>query len=183
MSRKELLEETIEAVCGDRNVQYGDPNDDFKTTAALWTLYVTRKKAKHPEQEFAFDAEDVAVMMILLKVSRLSWSHEKKDNWLDIAGYAACGWDCVDSSLRIDAVKEPIEAVPNGGVYVEVMPDKLVIMSNLQVLRTITPDDIRRAHHSSLVVATDICSIYGLPNTSKAFALIYDWIIDVRSRD
>lgn len=42
--------------------------------------------------------------MILLKVSRLTWTPDKEDTWADIAGYAACGWDCVaeDEELEHD---------------------------------------------------------------------------------
>jgi hypothetical protein len=43
--------------------------------------------------------QDVAIMMILLKVSRLGWSPEVADHWLDVAGYAACGYDCSDAQL------------------------------------------------------------------------------------
>jgi hypothetical protein len=35
-------------------------------------------------------------MMMCLKISRISWVPDKEDNWIDLAGYAACGWDCVE---------------------------------------------------------------------------------------
>jgi hypothetical protein len=34
---------------------------------------------------------DVAVMLALLKVARIKQNPNHTDNWIDIAGYAACG--------------------------------------------------------------------------------------------
>lgn len=35
--------------------------------------------------------EDVAAMLALLKIARIASGHAKADNWVDLAGYAACG--------------------------------------------------------------------------------------------
>jgi len=43
-----------------------------------------------PDAARALNSEDVANMMILFKVARNS-ANSKDDNWIDIAGYAACG--------------------------------------------------------------------------------------------
>lgn len=95
--RQKLLQDSINLVNGERNVDYGDPFDDFQTTAMFWQTYLERVMAK--KQALFLEAHDVAVMMTLLKVSRLSWSPNKRDHWLDIAGYSACGWDCVDKII------------------------------------------------------------------------------------
>lgn len=34
--------------------------------------------------------------MMALKLSRLTWSPERQDSWMDVAGYSACGWECVE---------------------------------------------------------------------------------------
>lgn len=83
-ARADILLGAEELVNGDRNVQYGDPRADFKRTAAMWGAYLGIEVAPH----------DVAAMMALLKVSRIRWSPGRQDSWLDLAGYAACGWDC-----------------------------------------------------------------------------------------
>ncbi len=88
--RSQLLEDADMLVNGDRNNDYGPPTQDFSRTAALWSIYLDGKRM--------LDAHDVAVMMILLKVSRLSWSPNNRDSWVDIAGYAACGFECVGGS-------------------------------------------------------------------------------------
>jgi hypothetical protein len=50
--------------------------------------------------EDLIDTWDVAIMMNLLKISRLSWSPTKEDHWVDAAGYAACGAECVDIHMN-----------------------------------------------------------------------------------
>lgn len=91
--RSEILEEAINLINGDRNVDYGDPVDDFTTTASLWQTYLSR--TMDARGGLYLRAHDVAVMMMLLKVARISWTPDKRDHWADIAGYDGCGWDCV----------------------------------------------------------------------------------------
>lgn len=88
MTREEILNAAKQCVCQDRNDQYGSPEDNFETIAGLWTMYkfATREKAV-----CEFTAEDVAVMMVLLKVARIATGSGSQDNWIDLAGYAACG--------------------------------------------------------------------------------------------
>lgn len=91
-SRTELLNLAENLVNGDRNNQYGDPIDDFRKTASMWTVYLNAVRKDRPH----LVAHDVAVLLMLLKISRIAWCPEKMDNWTDLAGYAACGWDCVE---------------------------------------------------------------------------------------
>ena len=37
------------------------------------------------------EPHDVAAMLALLKIARIASGHAKADNWIDLAGYAACG--------------------------------------------------------------------------------------------
>lgn len=87
-------------VNGDRNVQYGDPLDDFKRTASFWNSYLGLHQGDaemHPSSAY-IEAHDVASMMALLKLSRIAWSPNKLDSWMDLAGYAACGWHCAEAT-------------------------------------------------------------------------------------
>lgn len=82
MRRRKLLETATAIVCEDRNQQYGGPEDTFKDIAALWSAYLNED----------IGSEDVAIMMMLMKVARLKASdYRSSDSWVDIAGYAACG--------------------------------------------------------------------------------------------
>lgn len=90
--RRDLLTEAADLIDGDRNNQYGDPIQDFRCIATMWTAYLHRKTGVDPH--FALAPHDIAAMMALLKISRISWDHHKRDSWTDLAGYAGCGWDC-----------------------------------------------------------------------------------------
>lgn len=80
--RRTVLLEAEEAVCNDRNAEYGDPEDNFEDIARLWSAYM-----RSP-----FTRSDVAVFMMLVKVARMKTSPALLDHWVDIAGYAACGY-------------------------------------------------------------------------------------------
>lgn len=110
--RQEVLYTADEHVNGDRNAQYGDPTQDFRRTADLWNVYlhgVAQRKlnewgVSNIQQEIALDliselidTWDVAMMQVLIKASRSTVSPGKLDHWVDVAGYAACGGDCVDA--------------------------------------------------------------------------------------
>lgn len=85
MKREQLLETAKQTVCHDRNDQYGEPEDSFDAIARYWSVYL--QQVGLPGN---IDSQNVADMMILLKVARQAES-PKDDNYVDIAGYAACG--------------------------------------------------------------------------------------------
>lgn len=80
MTRKECLDAAVDIVCKNRENTYGNPEDNFSVIAKLWSLYIERE----------ITSSDVAVMMILLKIARIKGGNFKGDNYIDIAGYAAC---------------------------------------------------------------------------------------------
>lgn len=82
MKREEVLEKAKQCVCGDRESDYGSPEDNFKRIAVLWSTYLGID---------ALTPKDVAAMLALLKIARIASGHAKDDNWVDLAGYAACG--------------------------------------------------------------------------------------------
>ena len=82
MKRTEILDAAKRCVCGDREQDYGSPENSFETIAKFWSTYL---------HGFPIDAKDVAAMLALLKIARIASGHAKEDNWVDLAGYAACG--------------------------------------------------------------------------------------------
>lgn len=90
MTRKEILSNAEKCVCGDRDEQYGSPENSFRVIAAFWTQYVAEKCAPLGAI-IDIGAEDVAAMMVLFKMARVATGQNKADNWIDAAGYAACG--------------------------------------------------------------------------------------------
>lgn len=81
----QLLLDAIRTVMGERQDQYGDPEDSLQVIADYWNAYL--KSKGHYDIEIS--SADAGMMMILLKVGREANS-PKYDNLVDIAGYAAC---------------------------------------------------------------------------------------------
>lgn len=87
MTRDEILQSAITAVCADRNEDYGEPEQNFGAIAEFWTDYLTRLF----DHVTPISRQDVANMMILFKLGRLTSGKGTVDSYVDIAGYAACG--------------------------------------------------------------------------------------------
>lgn len=86
MKRAQILEEAKRCVCGDREQDYGKPENNFLRIATLLTAYIDAKYGIL----VPFDTEDPAHMMGLLKMARTMDGQYKADNYVDMAGYAAC---------------------------------------------------------------------------------------------
>jgi len=93
-TREAVLEAAKLCVCGDREQDYGSPEQNFQTIANLWIDYLNAKS-----DPLDIEPKDVAAMLALLKIARIASGHAKADNWIDLAGYAACGGE-------LEAVKE-----------------------------------------------------------------------------
>ncbi len=89
MNRKETLDTAAFAVTGERQEDYGSPEDNFRRIAYLWGSYL----------DHGIDTSDVAAMMVLLKIARIRSSPDHMDSWVDIAGYAACGAECSTAQM------------------------------------------------------------------------------------
>jgi hypothetical protein len=88
--RVEALREAARLINGDRNGQYGTPQENFTNIAKIWSVILDKE----------FTTEDVAMAMIGMKLARfISKSGFQPDTWIDIAGYAGCGYE-VSSTLH-----------------------------------------------------------------------------------
>jgi hypothetical protein len=83
----DILAEADKIIAGDRRVDYGDVTDSFVALASLWTWYLKTKF----KVDFELTGIDVAMIMTLMKVSRGTTGAAKRDNLVDICGYAALG--------------------------------------------------------------------------------------------
>lgn len=90
MTRKEILAAAEKCVCGDREQDYGNPENSFRLIAEFWHTYLSAKCVA-AGVHVQLDPEDVAAMMALLKIARASANPEHIDSWIDGAGYMACG--------------------------------------------------------------------------------------------
>lgn len=87
-----ILEEAIRITAGDRQASYGPPDQDFQRTAKMWEAVL---QSCVINGELEIPPRMVAMCMIALKLSRET-HQRKRDNWVDIAGYAKCGSLCND---------------------------------------------------------------------------------------
>lgn len=85
MTRKDILETAMSCVCGQREQDYGSPEDNFQLIANLWNDYLYTNGTHH------ITSTDVAMMMALLKIARIKNGGGTGDSFVDLAGYAACG--------------------------------------------------------------------------------------------
>lgn len=93
LTRADILHAAEKCVCGQREQDYGTPEDNFDTIAGLWETYLSRACVDEAGGVH-IDANDVAMMMALLKIARIAAGGGKADSWIDLAGYAACGAEC-----------------------------------------------------------------------------------------
>jgi hypothetical protein len=82
--RVEALREAARIVSGDRDIQYGGPEENFARIAKIWSVILN----------IPVTEEDVAMCMVGVKVARYAnKSGFQPDTWIDIAGYAGCGYE------------------------------------------------------------------------------------------
>lgn len=80
MNRADILDAAKACVTRDRAATHGDAERTFGLIAAYWSAHLDQPVS----------ATDVATMMALLKLARAKGNPAYGDNWVDVAGYAAC---------------------------------------------------------------------------------------------
>jgi len=82
--RVEALREAARIISGDRDIQYGGPEENFDRIAKIWSVILG----------INITQEDVGMLMVGLKIARYAnRSGFHADTWIDIAGYAGCGYE------------------------------------------------------------------------------------------
>jgi hypothetical protein len=93
--REEVLRLATEATMKGRNNTYGPPTQDFTRAAEMMTaMGFTFINADGDVLDI--QPHHVGMLMIAVKLSRATWSPDHQDHWVDIAGYAACAYECVN---------------------------------------------------------------------------------------
>ena len=87
-NRGEALLKAHEIINGQRQDAHGNPEDSFSVIALLWNTYLFHKK-----ERYILDSEDVAVMMALMKIARITTGSAKSDSYIDCCGYIALAAD------------------------------------------------------------------------------------------
>lgn len=85
MIRTEILSTAGDYVTRDRAAAHGRAEDGFAAIAQIWDALDAARGDR------ARSALDVALYMAGLKLVRAATNPAHADNWVDLAGYAACG--------------------------------------------------------------------------------------------
>lgn len=97
-SRGAILLEAHRIINGERQQQYGSPEDSHAVIAELWSGYMhARSCCGHNVDLYP---HDVAHMMVLFKIGRQLNGAGKLDNYVDAAGYLGIAADIQDSRTQ-----------------------------------------------------------------------------------
>lgn len=88
MNRKTTLQNAAYCVLQDRAKEYGEAENNFETIAKLWSAYLGTQ----------ITATQVAMCMALLKIARQKSNANHEDNYVDLAGYAACAAELAETA-------------------------------------------------------------------------------------
>lgn len=78
---KAIADEAVKVINGERQDQYGVPENNFALIASLWSAYLGIKVT----------ASDVAQMMVLFKIARKKGGAGSRDTFVDAVGYLLLG--------------------------------------------------------------------------------------------
>lgn len=96
VTRGEILDMAKKIVTGEREQQYGKPEDNFRIIGELWKIYLDNKYGTVID----IAAEDVALMMALMKNARIMTGIYKEDSYIDLCGYAACAGEIAAKNAK-----------------------------------------------------------------------------------
>ena len=80
VNNMDILKTALKLTTGDRHDEYGDCSIELDRVATMWSVIF----------ETEITSNQVALAMIALKITRQMHGN-KRDNWVDIAGYARIG--------------------------------------------------------------------------------------------
>ena len=92
MTRTDILKRASGIVGGERVNEYGEPEDNFRIIARLWSAYLG----------IDISSVDVSMLMVLFKAARVKTGIGTDDSFVDIAGYAACGGEISSAEKELD---------------------------------------------------------------------------------
>jgi|SRR5882762_8220311 len=98
MRKDTIADEATELVFGDRQRSYSSPLTDYSATAKIVSALL-RDKLKED-----LTAEDCALIMVAVKLSRFSRNRTHRDSLVDANGYLLC----------IEHIQRELEEIENG---------------------------------------------------------------------
>lgn len=86
----DILLEAHKIINGERQGQYGTPEDSFQRIADKWNDYIREFMAGRKLTPY-----DVAYMMFLMKMARIEGGNYVQDSFVDALGYLALAHDMI----------------------------------------------------------------------------------------
>ena len=94
ITKEDVLQKAKDLVTGDRNDTHGDAFNNHAEIAEFWNIFLDKKL----QPMASITAEDVALMMVLMKISRNTQGKKNNlDNFIDMCGYAAIAGEINDT--------------------------------------------------------------------------------------
>ncbi len=101
--RGAILEHAKRLTEGDRNKVYGDPDSNMSCFAHLVDAYLG---GLYSAGRSGLNATDGAMILALLKISRVAANQTHWDSYIDLAAYAAIGGECAGVTKPVDQLRE-----------------------------------------------------------------------------
>ena len=102
-----IFSEAEKTINGERQDIYGNPEYSFEFIAAYWTAYIDH-------EDVTLSAIDVAHMMALFKIARMSGLKFDRDNYRDAIGYLGIAADRLSDMKPAGNWIEPTEPGAKG---------------------------------------------------------------------
>ena len=87
--KNDICEQASKIISGERQGQYGSPEDSFAVIAAFWNTYIESRLNLSCANAIELSSNDVAIMMALMKIARICNGVFKEDSYVDAIGYLA----------------------------------------------------------------------------------------------
>lgn len=92
--RAQILQEASSLITGQRQQDYGTPEENFQRIADLWTIHLQ----KILKVDMKISPRQVAELMMLLKIARTIQS-PTDDSYVDMAGYAGIAGELAKNEI------------------------------------------------------------------------------------
>ena len=94
ITKEEILVKANQLISKTRNETHGDAFKNHAEIAEFWNIFLDKKL----QPMASITAEDVALMMVLMKISRNNQGKKNNlDNFIDMCGYAAIAGEINDA--------------------------------------------------------------------------------------
>lgn len=101
--RGKILLKALDIINGERQDQYGSPEDSFSLIADYWTTFLKSRDlipSKGSYHALKISPKEVSEMMMLFKIARMSGQKPSLDNYLDLVGYAGIAADMIEEDKK-----------------------------------------------------------------------------------